>query len=131
VIDHLARVDLKARTRCPSSRSCWRWRSIPRCGPRCPELGVISPRASTPSADTFPWVKPPVRGLRPRPPIVGDGLPGVTRTENGRPTLQQELDLVRKEIPFFTQADREKIFGRNAAKLWDSRSRNREGGLVF
>jgi hypothetical protein len=26
--------------------------------------------------------------------------------------------LVRKEIPFFTAVEREKILGRNAAKLW-------------
>ena len=28
------------------------------------------------------------------------------------------LALIRREIPFFTAADREKILGRNAAELW-------------
>ena len=46
------------------------------------------------------------------------GFPGATRDEAGRPSLTQELDLIRKEMPFFTREDREKILGRNAAKLW-------------
>ena len=48
----------------------------------------------------------------------GTGFPGATRNEAGRPTLRQELDLIRKEMEFFTAADREKILGRNAAQLW-------------
>jgi hypothetical protein len=32
--------------------------------------------------------------------------------------LKEELDLIRREIPFFGDADREKILGRNAARLW-------------
>jgi predicted TIM-barrel fold metal-dependent hydrolase len=35
-----------------------------------------------------------------------------------RPTLDKEIDLIRKEMPFFTAEDREKVLGRNAAKLW-------------
>jgi predicted TIM-barrel fold metal-dependent hydrolase len=48
----------------------------------------------------------------------GTGFPGVTRAEAGRDSIQQELDLIRKEIPFFTSEDRAKILGRNAVKLW-------------
>ena len=39
-------------------------------------------------------------------------------TQFGRPTLQQELALIRTEIPFFTAEDRQNILGGNAAKLW-------------
>ena len=33
-------------------------------------------------------------------------------------TLRQGLDLIRREIPFFTAANQEKILGRIAASLW-------------
>ena len=41
-----------------------------------------------------------------------------TRAQAGRPTLEQELDLVRKHIPFLTDADRAKLLGANAARVW-------------
>src|SRR6266404_5195286 len=87
------------------------------CG-RVSMLGVVSPSGKYPFRDTLPWVKRLYEAFGPDRLLWGTGFPGATRTENGRPTLQQELDLVRKEIPFFTAADREKILGRNAAKLW-------------
>jgi predicted TIM-barrel fold metal-dependent hydrolase len=50
--------------------------------------------------------------------LWGTGFPGATRAQAGRPSLEEELALVRKEIPFFSVSDREKILGRNAARLW-------------
>jgi predicted TIM-barrel fold metal-dependent hydrolase len=50
--------------------------------------------------------------------LWGTGFPGTTRAQAGRPSLREELDLIRKEIPFFPAEDREKILGRNATKLW-------------
>jgi len=50
--------------------------------------------------------------------LWGTGFPGATRAEAGRPSLREELQLIRKEIRFFTAEDREKILGRNASKLW-------------
>ena len=56
---------------------------------------------------------------RPHPIRSGEaGEQGATRAQAGRPSLRQELDLIRKELPFRTNQDREKILGRNAAKLW-------------
>ena len=48
----------------------------------------------------------------------GTGFPGATRAQAERPSLEQELDLIRREIAFFTAADRDKILGGNAARLW-------------
>jgi hypothetical protein len=48
----------------------------------------------------------------------GTGFPGATREQAGRPTLRQELDLIEKEIAFFTNEDRKKILGATAGKLW-------------
>jgi predicted TIM-barrel fold metal-dependent hydrolase len=50
--------------------------------------------------------------------LWGTGFPGATRGQAERPTLTQELDLIRSELAFLTAEDREKILGRNAAKLW-------------
>ncbi len=82
------------------------------------ELGVISPSGKYPYADTFPWVRRMVEAFGPDRLLWGTGFPGATRAQGGRPSLEQELNLIRQEIPFFTAADREKILGRNAAKLW-------------
>ena len=118
VIDHLARVDLKAANPLPEFKKLLALAKYPGVWAKVSELGVISPSGKYPFRDTFPWVKRLYEAFGPDRLLWGTGFPGVTRTENGRPTLQQELDLVRKEIPFFTPADREKILGRNAAKLW-------------
>ena len=44
--------------------------------------------------------------------------PGLGARPRVRPGLDEELALIRKEIPFFTDKDRAKILGTNAAKLW-------------
>jgi len=50
--------------------------------------------------------------------IWGTGFPGATRAQAGRPSLAQELALIREQVPFFSAADKEKILGGNAARLW-------------
>jgi predicted TIM-barrel fold metal-dependent hydrolase len=50
--------------------------------------------------------------------LWGTGFPGATRAQADRPSLEQELALIRQEIPFLTADDRQKILGGNAAKLW-------------
>src|SRR5205823_8042463 len=118
VIDHLARVDLKAANPLPEFKKLLALAKYPGVSAKVSELSVISPSGKFPYRDTFPWLKRLYEAFGPERLLWGTGFPGVTRTENGRPTLRQELDLVRKEVPFFTRADREKILGRNAAKLW-------------
>jgi predicted TIM-barrel fold metal-dependent hydrolase len=81
-------------------------------------LSVLSPSQKHPYQDTFSWVKRVYEAFGPDRLLWGTGFPGATRAEAGRPTLTQELALIRTEIPFFTPEDREKILGQNAAKLW-------------
>jgi predicted TIM-barrel fold metal-dependent hydrolase len=50
--------------------------------------------------------------------LWGTGYPGAARSFYQRPTLAEELALIRQEIPFFTAEDRDKILGGNAARLW-------------
>lgn len=118
VIDHLARVDLKAADPRPEFNKLLALAKYPNVWCKVSELSVVSPSLEYPYRDTFPWVRRMYDAFGPDRLLWGTGFPGVTRVENGRPDLQHELDLVRKEIDFFTDEDRAKILGVNAAKLW-------------
>ena len=118
VIDHLARVDLKAADPLPEVKKLLALARYPNVWVKVSELGIISPSGKYPYTDTFPWVRRVYDAFGSERLLWGTGFPGATRAQGGRPSLQEELDLIRKEIPFFTAADREKILGRNAAKLW-------------
>jgi predicted TIM-barrel fold metal-dependent hydrolase len=118
VIDHLARVDLSGPdpagevaqlTRLARYRNVW---------VKVSELNLLSPSKVYPYADTFSWVKRVYDAFGPDRLLWGTGFPDTTRAQAGRPALERELALIRREIPFFPAADREKILGRNAAQLW-------------
>lgn len=118
VIDHLARIDLKAADPLPEFKKLLALARYPNVWVKVSELSVLSPSGRYPFADTFPWVRRMYDAFGPDRLLWGTGFPGATRTEAGRPSLAEELGLVRKEIPFFSAGDREKILGINAAKLW-------------
>jgi predicted TIM-barrel fold metal-dependent hydrolase len=118
VIDHLARIDLKLTDPLPEFKKLLALARHPNVSAKVSELSVLSPSQKYPYADTFPWVKRLYDAFGPDRLLWGTGFPGKTRAQADRPTLTQELDLIRKEIPFFTATDREKVLGRNAARLW-------------
>src|SRR5262245_49477552 len=118
VIDHLARVDLKARDPSPEFKKLLALARLPNVWVKVSELSVLSPSGKYPYRDTFAWVKRLYEAFGADRLLWGTGFPGTTRGQAGRPTLDQELALVREEIPFFSAADREKILGGNAASLW-------------
>lgn len=118
VIDHLARVDLAGAeakrdvaqlTRLARYRNVW---------VKVSELSLLSPSKKHPYADTFDAVKQVYDAFGPDRLLWGTGFPGETRAQAGRPPLDQELALIRRDIPFLSASDREKILGRNAAQLW-------------
>jgi predicted TIM-barrel fold metal-dependent hydrolase len=118
VIDHLARVELAgpdaARevgllTRLARHRNVW---------VKVTELNLLSPSKNYPFADTFECVKRVYDAFGPDRLLWGTGFPGTTRAQAGRLTLEQELALVRREIPFLTADERARLIGRNAAQLW-------------
>ena len=51
--------------------------------------------------------------------LWGTGYPGAARAAYERPSLAQELALVREEMTFFNPDDLEKILGLNAARIWN------------
>lgn len=118
VIDHLARIDLKQADPLPEFQKLLDLAKYPNVCVKVSELSVLSPSEKYPWSDTFPWVRRMYDAFGPDRMLWGTGFPGATRGQAGRPTLNQELDLIRHEIPFFTADDRSKILGTNAAKLW-------------
>jgi predicted TIM-barrel fold metal-dependent hydrolase len=118
VIDHLARIDLKAADPSVEFKKLLALARYPNVWVKASELSVLSPSANYPYADTFPWVRRMYEAFGPDRLLWGTGFPGATRGQAGRPSLSEELDLIRKEIPFFSAEVREKILGRNAARLW-------------
>jgi predicted TIM-barrel fold metal-dependent hydrolase len=118
VVDHLARVDLTAKDPEPEIKKLLALARYPNVWVKVSELNILSPSKKHPYRDTYPLVKRVYAAFGPDRLLWGTGFPGATRAQADRPTLEQELGLIRREIPFFTAEDREKILGRNAAKVW-------------
>ncbi len=118
VIDHLARVDLVKKDPEPEIKKLLALARYPNVFVKFSELMILSPSKKHPYRDTFPLVKKVYDAFGRDRLLWGTGFPGATRAQADRPALQQELALIRTEIPFFTAEDRAKILGRNAAKVW-------------
>ena len=120
---HLARVNLEATDPQAEIRRLLALARYPNVWVKVSELSVLSPSKTYPYRDTFDLVKQVHKAFGPDRLLWGTGFPGATRAQAARPSLQQELDLIRKEVPFLTAQDREKILGRNAANLWGFEAR--------
>jgi predicted TIM-barrel fold metal-dependent hydrolase len=118
VIDHLARVDLEKKDPEPEIKKLVALAKYPNVYVKVSELMILSPSKKFPYRDTYPLVKKVYDAFGPDRLLWGTGFPGATRAQADRPSLEQELALIRTEIPFFTAEDRAKILGRNAAKVW-------------
>ncbi len=119
VIDHLAQADLKADDPLPEFKKLLALARCPNVWVKLSELTSVSRSGRYPFADAYPWVKQAYDAFGPDRLLWGTGYPGPARSFYGRPTLAEELALIREGIPFFTPADREKILGGNAARLWN------------
>jgi predicted TIM-barrel fold metal-dependent hydrolase len=118
VIDHLARIDLQGKDVDGETRKLLALARYPNVWVKVSELNILSPSKKYPYKDVYPLVRKVYEAFGPDRLLWGTGFPGATRAQADRPSLQEELDLVRRHIPFFTPADREKILGRNAARAW-------------
>lgn len=118
VIDHLARVDLTSSDPAAEVAQLTRLARYPNVWVKVSELSILSPSKKYPYADTFSWLRRVYDAFGPDRLLWGTGFPGATRTQAGRPSLEQELTLVRREIPFLSPQEQEKVLGRNAARLW-------------
>jgi predicted TIM-barrel fold metal-dependent hydrolase len=118
VVDHLARVELKGPDPDGDVRKLVALARYPNVSVKVSELNILSPSKKYPYADTFETIRRVYDAFGADRLLWGTGFPGATRAQAGRPSLDEELALIRREIPFFSAEDREKILGRNTARLW-------------
>jgi predicted TIM-barrel fold metal-dependent hydrolase len=118
VIDHLARVRVGDKGEEADTKKLLALARYPNVYVKVSELMVLSALKKYPYRDTYPLVKKVYKAFGADRLLWGTGFPGATRAQAERPTLEEELALIRKEIPFFSAEDRAKILGTNAAKLW-------------
>jgi predicted TIM-barrel fold metal-dependent hydrolase len=118
ILDHFSQVDLAAVDPEPEIRLLLGMAKYPNVWVKVSELNSVSKSKSYPFADAYPFVKRVYEAFGPDRLLFGTGYPGAARAHYKRPPLDKEIDLLRKEIPFFTAEDRDKILGRNAANLW-------------
>lgn len=118
IIDHLSQLDLGAADPEPDVRLLLAMAKYPNVWVKVSELSSVSKSKTYPFADAYPTVKRVYEAFGPDRLLFGTGYPGAARAHYKRPPLDQEIDLLRRKMPFFTAEDREKILGRNAAALW-------------
>jgi len=118
VIDHLAQIDLGAENPEPDFQLLLAMARYPNVWVKVSELNSVSKSGKYPFRDSFPYVRRVYEGFGPDRLLFGTGYAGAARAAYERPTLAEEIDLIRAEVPFFSKEDREKILGRNAARLW-------------
>ena len=82
------------------------------------DLTSVSKSGKYPFPDAYPWIKRVYDAFGPDRLLWGTGYPGAVRADFQRPTVQKELELIRKHVPFLTPQDRAKILGLNAARIW-------------
>jgi predicted TIM-barrel fold metal-dependent hydrolase len=118
VIDHLSQIDLAAPDPLPEMKKLLALARYPNVWVKVSELTSVSKSHEYPFADALPWVRMVYDAFGPSRLLWGTGYPGKARAFYKRPTLAEELALVREKITFFTPEDQRKILGENAAGLW-------------
>ncbi|HEY4311988.1 MAG TPA: amidohydrolase family protein [Pirellulales bacterium] len=118
IIDHLSQIDLSVADPLPEMKKLLALARYPNVRVKVSELTSVSKSHEYPFGDALPWVKMVYEVFGPTRLLWGTGYPGVAREFYKRPTLAEELTLVREKIPFFTADDRQKILGENAAAIW-------------
>lgn len=118
IVDHLAQIDLGVENPEPDFQLLLAMAQYPNVWVKVSELSSIAKSRTYPFRDAYPYVKRVYEAFGPDRVLFGTGYPGSARAAYQRPTLKQEIDLLDKEMPFFTKENREKILGLNAARLW-------------
>ena len=118
IIDHFSQLDLGEENPEPNVRRLLAMAAYPSIRVKVSELSSVSKSKQYPFSDAWPMVKRVYEAFGPDRLLFGTGYPGTARAAYNRPTLDKDIDMIRKEFPFLTDEDREKILGRNAAALW-------------
>ena len=118
IVDHLSQIDLGAPDPLPEMKKLLALARYPSVRVKVSELTSVSKSHEYPFSDALPWVRMVYDAFGPSRLLWGTGYPGSARAYYKRPTLAEELTLVREKIPFFTADDQRKILGENATALW-------------
>lgn len=119
VIDHLSQIDLKAKDPLPEMKKLLALAPYPQVWVKVSELASVSKSGVYPFSDAYSWVKMVYDAFGPDRLLWGTGYPGpAARAAARRPTVAEELAIIRDKISFFTAEDQAKILGLNAQKLW-------------
>ena len=118
IVDHLSQMNLGAEDPEPEFKKLLAIGKFPNVYVKVSELSSVSKSQTYPFSDAWPWVKRVYEAFGPDRLLWGTGYPGSARKFYNRPSLIDEIALVQQEFPFLSQADRAKILGYNAARLW-------------
>lgn len=114
VVDHLGRPEIIARPPWVENDSLLRLARYPNVWVKFSELYTASKSKVYPYRDVQPFGRRVYETFGPRRLLFGTGMVGKTRPI----PLADELRLIREEIPYFTDRDKEWILGRNALAIW-------------
>ena len=119
-IDHLAQMDLSVENPEPQMRLLLSLAKHDNVRVKISELTSVA-GTTYPFRESYSHLKRVYEAFGPDRLLWGTGYPGAARGSYGRPTLEEELALVRDELPFLDDEAREKMLGRNAALVWNLR----------
>src|SRR5688572_24739551 len=114
VVDHLGRPDILPNAPWVENDYLLKLARYPNVWVKFTELYSASKTKQYPYKDVHPFGQMVYEKFGPRRLLFGTGMVGVTR----RIPLADELRLIREDIPFFAERDKEWILGRNAATIW-------------
>ncbi len=114
VVDHLGRPNILNHAPWVEDDYLLKLARYPNVWVKFTELYTASKTKQYPYLDVQPFGKMVYEAFGPQRLLFGTGMVGVTR----RIPLADELKLIRHDIPYFTDADKELILGRNALKIW-------------
>jgi predicted TIM-barrel fold metal-dependent hydrolase len=114
VIDHLGRPDILPGAPWVENDYLLKLARYPNVWVKFTELYSASKTKQYPYKDVHPFGQMVYDKFGPRRLLFGTGMVGATR----RIPLADELRLIREDIPFFADSDKEWILGRNAEAIW-------------
>jgi predicted TIM-barrel fold metal-dependent hydrolase len=114
VVDHLGRPEILPRAPWVENDYLLKLARYPNVWVKFTELYTASKTKEYPYKDVHPFGRMVYDRFGPRRLLFGTGMVGTTR----RIPLADELRLIREDVPFFTDNDKEWILGRNAAAIW-------------
>ncbi|MCA9041729.1 MAG: amidohydrolase [Planctomycetaceae bacterium] len=117
-IDHFAYLELEKENTTEELEKLLRMADYSNVSCKLSEMSTMSLTKEYPYADTFSYVKQVFDTFGADRLMWGTGFPGSSRAHYNRPTVEEELDLVRKHLTFLNEEDKRKILGENAYKFW-------------